>query len=77
MCILYSFSITIIRDSPFSLSLFTCMNSKESTNHLLIHYGKVRGLWHLLFSPFGCSLVLPFFVKDLLKGWHGSFVSKK
>ena len=23
MCILYSFSITIIRDSPFSLSLFT------------------------------------------------------
>ena len=26
MCILYGFSITIIRDSPFSFSLFTTMN---------------------------------------------------
>ena len=54
-----------------------CKDEDESDDHLLIHCGVARELWHFLFSFFGILWVLPFSIKDLLEGWHGSFVGRK
>ena len=53
-----------------------CKDANESIDHLLIHHGIVRELWHFLlfFFFFGILWVLPFPIKYLLMGWHGSFV---
>lgn len=54
-----------------------CKDIEESVNHLSIHCGKARGLWHFPLSLFDLLLVLPYLVKDLLMGRNGSFVGKK
>ena len=51
--------------------------AEESIDHLLIHGTKARVVWELLFNLFGASWVLPSSVKEILLGWHGSFVGKK
>ena len=54
-----------------------CKSTKELVDHLLIHCGEAKGLWHFLFSSFSIWWVLPFSVKDLLICWNKSFVQKK
>ncbi|RVW79612.1 putative ribonuclease H protein [Vitis vinifera] len=49
----------------------------QSTNHILIHYTKIRVLWELLFALFGVTWFLPCPVRKTLLGWYGSFVGKK
>ena len=49
---------------------------EESTDHLLIHCDLTRDLWHFVFSLFGVFWVLPSSVKEVLLGWHGSFVGR-
>ena len=46
-------------------------------DHILLHYTRTRVLWHLLFSLFGVVWVLPSSIREVLLGWHGSFVGKK
>ncbi|RVW95819.1 hypothetical protein CK203_025755 [Vitis vinifera] len=36
-----------------------CMNKKELANHVLIHCGKDKVVWHLIFSLFIISYGLP------------------
>ena len=38
---------------------------------------KARIPWHFLFSSFGTLQILPSSVKELLVGWHVSFVDKR
>ena len=56
---------------------FLCHEEEESVDHILIHCDKTRVVWHLLFSLFGVSWVLPSSVTELLSSWHGSFVDRK
>ena len=56
---------------------FFCLTKGESTNHILIHYTKIRVLWELLFALFGVTWVLSCLVRKTLLGWYGSLVSKK
>ena len=56
---------------------FLCCAKEESINPILIHYTKARVLWELSFALFGVMWVLPFSIRDILLGWHGSFVGKK
>ena len=56
---------------------FLCHEEEELVDHILIHCDKTRVVWHLLFSLFGVSWVLPSSVTELLSSWHGSFVDRK
>ena len=56
---------------------FFYLADKESTNHILIHYTKIRVLWELLFALFGVTWVLPCSAREALLAWYGSFVGKK
>ena len=56
---------------------FLCHKQKELIDHMLIHYIKTQVLWHLLFSLFGVSWVLPSSIRELLLSWHKSFVGRK
>ena len=59
------------------LANYCCMHEIRRISWSLANpLWKGKGLWHMLFSLFGCSWVLPFSMKDLLKTWLGSFVSK-
>ena len=46
-------------------------------DHILIHCDKTRVVWHLLFSLFGVSWVLPSSERELLLSWHRSSVGRK
>ena len=54
------------------LAGYCCMSNdvEELVDYLLIHCGKVRGLWHFLFSLFSISWVLPHLVKGMLMCWN-------
>ena len=56
---------------------FLCCAAEESIDHLLIHCTKAKVLWDFLFTFFSVLWVLPSSVKEVLLGWHGSFVDKK
>ena len=56
---------------------FLCHEEEESIDHVLIHCDKTRVAWHILFSLFGVSWVLPSSMRELLLSWHGSFVGRK
>ena len=53
-----------------------CHFEVEMVDHILLHCAKSRVLWHLLFSIFGVSWVLPCLIMETLLGWHGSFMGK-
>ena len=46
-----------------------CKDSKESSDHILIHYGKARELWTLPLSYFGLVWVFPTSMTNLLLDW--------
>ena len=54
-----------------------CCAADETIDHLLIHCTKSKVLWDLLFTLFSVQWVLPLSVKEVLLGWHDSFVGKK
>ena len=54
-----------------------CCTAEKIIDHLLIHCIKAKVLWDLLFTLFSVSWVLHSSVKEVLLGWHGSFVGKK
>ncbi|KAL6347674.1 hypothetical protein AAG906_026202 [Vitis piasezkii] len=54
-----------------------CKENKETANHILIHCGKTRDLWNLLFSSFGVVWVLPESVRNLLLEWKMKGLGKK
>ena len=56
---------------------YLCGKEEENCNHLLLHCGFSRAVWHLLISLFGVSWVLPHTVKDLLLSSCGLWWVKK
>ena len=54
-----------------------CKESEESTNHSLIHCGKIRELWTLLLSSFGVVWVLPESMRNLFLEWKIKGLGKK
>ena len=54
-----------------------CKESEESTNHSLIHCGKIRELWTLLLSSFRVVWVFPELVRNLLLEWKIKSLGKK
>ncbi|RVX13715.1 Actin-related protein 5 [Vitis vinifera] len=54
-----------------------CKENEETANHILIHCGKTRDLWNLLFSSFGVVWVLPDSVRNLLLEWKMKGMGKK
>ncbi|RVW56571.1 hypothetical protein CK203_086726 [Vitis vinifera] len=54
-----------------------CKENEETVNHILIHCGKTRDLWNLLFSSFGVVWVLPESVRNLLLEWKMKGMGKK
>ncbi|KAJ9691054.1 hypothetical protein PVL29_013294 [Vitis rotundifolia] len=56
---------------------FLCLSEVETVDHLLLHCGRTRTLWNLLFSLFGVSWILSRTVKETLLGWSGAFVGKR
>ena len=50
---------------------------EESIDHILLHCGKARLLWELLFSLFRLYWVIHSTVKGTLLGWHGSIIGRK
>ena len=56
---------------------FLCHAHEKSFDHILLHYGKARVLWELLFSLFKVYWVMQSTIKETLLGWHGSFVGRK
>ena len=65
------------RGWPLANRCYLCLSEEETLDHLLLQCNVARILWHLLFSLFGVSWVLPFSAGETLLGWHGSFVGKK
>ena len=56
---------------------FLCNKEEKSDDHIFIHCDKTRVVWHLLFSLFGVSWMLPSLVRETLYSWHGSFMGRK
>ena len=54
-----------------------CKENEEMANHILIHCGKTRDLWNLLFSSFGVVWVLSESVRNLLLEWKMKGPGKK
>ena len=54
-----------------------CKENEETANHILIHCGKTRDLWNLLFSSFGVVWVLSESVRNLLLEWKMKGLGKK
>ena len=54
---------------------FCC--KEESIHRIFIHCNKTRVVWHLLFSLFVVSWVLPSLVGETLISWHEAFVGRK
>ena len=52
---------------------FLCLAHEKSIDHILLHCGKARMLWELLFSLFRVCWVMQPTLKDTLLGGHGSF----
>ena len=50
---------------------------EKSVDHTLLHCGKARLLWELLFSLFRVCLVIQAFVRETFLGWQGSFIGRK
>ena len=46
-------------------------------DHILLHCGKVRLLWELLFSLFRVCWVIHSTVQKALLRWHGLFIGRK
>ena len=46
-----------------------CRSNGETTDHMLLHYGKAYQLWSLVFRSFGFSWVSSRSVADTLFGW--------
>ncbi|RVW56490.1 hypothetical protein CK203_072506 [Vitis vinifera] len=58
-------------------SLLGVVREKKIASHILIHCGKARGLWHLLFSSFGISRILLNLVRKALLCWHESSLGRE
>ena len=56
---------------------FICCDVEETIDHFLTHCSKSKVLWDLLFNFFNVLWILHSLVKEVLFGWHGSFVGKK
>ena len=56
---------------------FLCCKKEGLVDDILIHCDKTRAVWHLLFSLFGMSWVLPSLVRETLTRWHRSVVGRK
>ena len=54
-----------------------CYAREESIDHILLHCGKARLLWELLFSLFRMCWVIQASVRETLLGWQGSFIGRK
>lgn len=52
-----------------------CRESRESTNHLLLHCKVARGLCELGFRLFRIEWVMLFLVAELLASWRSQFGS--
>ena len=50
-----------------------CKKSRESVNHLLLHYPIAYELWSMVWALFGLQWVMPLGVSDLFSSWQGSF----
>ena len=72
-------TLDLVRKRGWSMEnkCFLCHEEQESIDHVLIHCDKTRFAWHILFSLFGVSWVLPSSMRELLLSWHGSFVGRK
>lgn len=56
---------------------FFCTKEDELVDHILLHCTQARGLWNVAFYLFGVVWVMSFLVKEILLGWHNSYVDKK
>ena len=54
-----------------------CKKGMDSIDHILLHCGKARILWQLVFSIFGVRWVLSKAIRETLLVWHRSFVDKR
>ena len=52
---------------------YMCKKSRESVNHLLLHYPIAYELWSMVWALFGLQWVMPLGVFDLFSSWQGSF----
>ena len=50
---------------------------EETSDHLILFCKKASMLWSLVFSLFDVQWVLHSSIKRNLKGWHGTFVTKR
>ena len=50
---------------------------EKSVDHTLLHCGKARLLWELLFSLFKVCLVIQAFIRETFLRWQGSFIGRK
>ena len=50
---------------------FLCQGHEESIDHILLHCGKTKVLWELLFSLFTVYWVMQS-TRETLIGWHGN-----
>ena len=57
--------------------MFPLFCQEESIDYILIHCTKTKVLWELLFALFGVMWILPLSIREILLGWHGSFMGKK
>ena len=56
---------------------FLCLSHEESIDHILLHCGKARVLWELLFFLFKVYWAMQSTIREILLGWYGSFVGRK
>ena len=54
-----------------------CKENEESADHILIHCGKTKEFWTLLFSSFGVVWVFSASVRNLLLKWKVKGLGKK